>query len=254
MKLVGYLRDVEEKSLFDLFSHCIALLDDETAHSLIHLIRNDLRVGDINEVLTARNSPEGRSGLNAFLAALAGQCGVVNFNDEEFDLACASIAAMLKAGLPDDAEWIAKVARMTDLALLNSSRSLQPIEEYAARVPVTKDGNVDFDTLRSVVGSTGETVSTITAVAGVAQFAKGMGPVKAAIAGGKTLIQSSIAAGGTTGKLLSAVSVQGGRVVASSTARTVLNVAKRLKLGNPWVMAGITIAGEAAAYFAKDEE
>jgi hypothetical protein len=253
MKLVGYLRDVEEKSLFDLFSHCIALLDDETAHSLIHLIRNDIRVGDINHVLTARTSPEDRPALNAFLAALAGQCGVVNFNEESFDLACATIAAMLKAGVPDDPLWIATVSRGTDLALLNSSRSLQSVEEYQKRVPVDAKGNVDFDALRGAIGSTGDTVSNIATVAGIAQFAKGITPVKAAIASGRTLIASSIASGSASGKLLQAVSVQGGKVLATSTARSVLNVAQRLKLGNPWVLASITVAGEVVSYFAKDE-
>jgi hypothetical protein len=250
--ITEHVKDREEAQLFGFFDHMLALVDDDTARSFIETVRKS-DDEDVDNFVELRSSPEDRPGLQAFLSAITTKFGVSAFSDETFDMACATLAAIMAAGVPDDAKYIAKVAKFTDSFLEGGDNGVNVVE-YEKRVPKKSDGKVDFAKLRSAVGAAGRTVGWAGTVAGIARSAYFNIPgVQKAVRGMTTVVRAARGTAGLAGRALSFVTRSGSKVGTSRVGSFIFRVGSKLITGNPWILTGVTIGGFALDALTEDD-
>jgi hypothetical protein len=255
--LTDYIRDEEEKAAFGFFEHCSALIGDDALSNLIHMIKHDLHTHEINQVISRRRGPEDRPGIQAFLAAVTTEFGAANFASSQFDAACLFLAAALKAGLPNDPDYVAKVSKIADDLATNGKNS-NSLEFYQKKLDAVKDadGNFDPDKLASAIGSGAGTIGWLASVGWTTQTALtmvGADRIGDAAVKGVQLLQQAARLPGIRGRAASFALNTAGKAVTSTNLGKLINLGSKLKLGNPYVLAALTVGGYATEYFLSED-
>jgi hypothetical protein len=257
--LTEHLDDRREQAAFAFFEHATALMGDAALREFIEVIQGDVSRSEISTLIASRRSPEDRPGIQALLAALMTHFNVVNFSDSQFDLACVTLASMLKAGIPDDPEYIAKVAMHSDaLTSRGAVKRTQAFYEkkFEDAGIIDEAGLIDADKMAEVVGETGGFIGWAASNAWLARSTASLVGVDRGLAilgKGAAYLQSAAQVPGMRGKA-AALTLRGANAAINSTRITqLLRLGSRLKLGNPWVLAALTVGGYAAEYLLTDD-
>lgn len=258
--LTEHLQDRQEQAAFAFFEHATALLGDDALREFIEVIKSDLPDREVGKVIGSRRSPEDRPGVQALLTALLTKFNVANFSDPQFDMACITLAAIIKAGLPDDAEYLATVAKHAD-SLSSNGRVTRPVQFYIDRMEekgiISEDGSIDAQTFANLAGETGgyigwaaSTALTATTVAQIVGVDRGL----TALGAGASYLSRASMIPGVRGKAASLALKGVNAVVNSSRTAQLLRLGSKLRLGNPWLMAALTVGGYATEYLLKEDE